>query len=141
MNSFTGFILPKKDGGKAKYQPQSAGNIIVITDDAEVTVPSDGLGYSIKKEMKILIPGMYRVAFSLKNTSNLMSHGYIYKNGAPIGYSERSTDSTTYVEFKEDLYFNINDLVQVYCYSSGGSGYIYNFRLSVLNSVYGTVNI
>ncbi|MDD5774356.1 MAG: hypothetical protein PHS64_00260 [Candidatus Omnitrophica bacterium] len=74
-----------------------------------------------KKEIRVLRSGTYRTSFEIK-TSGETASGRIYKNGVAFG-TNRTTTSTSYGVFEEDLVFAANDLVQLYC--SVTSGYTY----------------
>jgi len=66
------------------------------------------------KEIRVGIKGMYRVKFSLKSQNgSWLAYGKIYKNGLALG-TERSTVSTSYVTFTEDLDFDCLDLLQLW---------------------------
>jgi hypothetical protein len=74
-------------------------------------------------------PSPMRIYFELKNISGYTAYGKIYKNGDPIG-TERSTNSTTYVSFTEDISsFAENDNVELWMKTSGSRSYGCNFRI------------
>ncbi|MFQ5736744.1 MAG: hypothetical protein ACE5GY_07760 [Thermodesulfobacteriota bacterium] len=94
-----------------------------------------------KKEFAIIKGGALRIKFDLYHSSGgSMAYGRIYRNGAPVG-TLQSTNSVSAVTFSEDISgWNVDDLVQLYIYTStsGGTTYCQNFLVSVSN---GTVNI
>ncbi len=70
------------------------------------------------KETKLGEPtGVMKIYFELKiSTVAAEATARIYKNGVAIG-TERSTNSTTYISYTEDLGgFNSQDLIQIYVY-------------------------
>jgi len=98
------------------------------TNDPEKSTTST---YSTRlKEIFSAVTGVWRVRFDLRSSSSAYTaYGAIYRNGSPHGAS-RSTTSTTYVTFTEDLSFTTGDRIQLYgAVSSGGTAYVRNFRL------------
>ena len=86
-------------------------------------------------EIKINSPmSTIRIKFSLLNDlgGGYLTYGRIYLNGVAIG-AIRSTNSTTYVEYSEDIAINVKagDLLQIYCMTGNSSSpaYTCNFRL------------
>jgi len=83
------------------------------------------------KEFTIKKTGNYRVYFSLSSeTGTYYAYGRIYKNGIAYG-TERSTLSTTWVVYSENLAFVAGDLCQLYYYTLGGGSpvHVKNFNL------------
>lgn len=83
------------------------------------------------KEIFILHDGMYRVKFDLRSgNSGYVAHGRIYRNGAAYG-SSRSSDTTSYTTFSEDLNLRAGDFLQLYIWvsTSGKIAYVRNLRL------------
>lgn len=80
------------------------------------------------------IMGKIRIKFDLKRfgAAEYSVKAQIYKNGSPLG-TERSTISTNYVTFSEDLEIslNANDKLQIYglTLTSDNSCFVRNFRL------------
>lgn len=66
------------------------------------------------KEIRLMLKGdVIRSFFELKNMSSVVCYGRVYKNGVAYGI-ERSTTSSDYVSFTEDLAYGIEDLFQLY---------------------------
>jgi len=74
--------------------------------------------------------GKLRIKFDLAtNNTSVAAYGRIYKNGSAVG-TERSTQSTSYVTFTEDLEFKAGDKIQLYAHSNGTSiASVRNFRI------------
>jgi len=86
--------------------------------------------YSKLKEVYCRVAGLWRVRFDLRSSSSAYTaYACIYRNGVVYGTS-KSTTSTTYVTFTEDMYFGANEYIQVYGYISSAYGgvYVRNFR-------------
>lgn len=82
------------------------------------------------KETKMGEPtGKMRIYFEMKSSDGSTVYGRIYKNGSPIG-TQRSTDSTDYVPFEEDLSSGLaaQDLIQIYAKAGTDLVYIRNLR-------------
>jgi len=103
-----------------------------IVGFADTEIINGGTTSYVKyKEIKIPIKGKYRVKFDIAAnvTFTYQVNGWVYKNGASWG-TERSTVSTTYVTFTEDLDFDVGDLVQLYIkVATAGYAYWRNFRI------------
>lgn len=64
--------------------------------------------------------GTVRVKFDLQSdTSSNTVYGRIYVNGVPKG-TQRSTTSTTYVTYTEDISFSSGEEIQIYIWSADG---------------------
>lgn len=74
--------------------------------------------------------GKFRIKFDLAtDNSSVVVYGRIYKNGNAVG-TARSTQSTTYVTFTEDLEFKAGDKIQLYAHSDGSKLVkVRNFRV------------
>lgn len=98
------------------------------------TERSEALNAYVKlKEIEVKRNGTIRVAFDLKSEVNFTAaFGRIYINGVATG-TERSTVSTAYVNYSEDLTVAEGDLVQLYAKHQdadpGNSAFVRNFRL------------
>jgi hypothetical protein len=80
------------------------------------------------------ISNWLRVYFELRSTSSsYLARGRVYCNGAAVG-TERSTTSTTYVAFTEDISLTVadGDLIQLYGRIATSAYYCYvqNFRIN-----------
>jgi hypothetical protein len=106
---------------------------LLLSGDAIVSTQS--ATYVKVKENRVL-SGAFRIKFDLRSSSTTYSvYGRIYRNDAALG-TERSTNSTTYVTYSEDLSgWGDADLEQIYAHSNGTGyfAYVQNHR------VYGTV--
>ena len=96
--------------------------------EKEITIPNDI--FSNDSEL--------RIKFDLKSANGAVTvYGRIYRNGVAVG-TERSTTSTSYVNFSEDISgWSAGDLIQLYT-RTGSNGivvYVQNFR------VYGDMDI
>jgi len=84
------------------------------------------------KEIVNLVAGVWRVEFKLRTTNSAgTAYGQIYRNGSPYG-TLRSTTSTTYVTFQEDLPFQVGDFIQLYVYISNSAYYVVTKELRLL---------
>ena len=91
---------------------QTAGDYLLDTNPAERTTAS--ASYVKLKETKVGVSGTFRIKFSLKSDAGGAVFARIYRNGVAVG-TERSTTSTTFVEYSEDIGgWAAGDLVQVY---------------------------
>jgi len=74
--------------------------------------------------------GKLRIKFDLStNNTSVTAYGQIWKNGNAVG-TERSTQSTGYVTFTEDLEFKAGDKIQLYAHSNGSKlANVRNFRI------------
>jgi len=80
------------------------------------------------------VAGTIQVSFDLKSGSSSAgrsAYGRIYKNGVAVG-TERSTLSTSYVVYTEDIAVVPGDLIQLYCKQQNASyvAYCQNFKLN-----------
>lgn len=107
-----------------------AGTILIASADTE---KSRGfLEYAKLKEIKICQGGTYRVKFSAKGGSvSDFLKARIYKNGGAFG-TERIPQSTSYIEYSEDLAFATGDTCELWGYGNGTHAvYVKEFRLYV----------
>jgi len=89
--------------------------------------------YAKVKEVSVRLPGSVRIKFDLKSSvSGASSKGIIYKNGVAFG-TERTTTSTSYTTYSEDLTFAAGDLIQLYIRDAENTeanvAYTKNFRI------------
>jgi len=89
---------------------------------------TDAGSYVKVKEIFNNISGIWRVKFDMKALSGVTAYGRIYRDGTAYG-TERSTTSTSYVTFTQDLRFDVTDRIQLFLRSSGYASYASNFRL------------
>jgi hypothetical protein len=82
------------------------------------------------KEIRVYHSGRMRMKFDLRIAGPTVAEGQIYINGVAVG-TLRSTTSTAYVTFSEDLDVDDGDLVQLYTrnLAAGYPVYCRNFRL------------
>jgi hypothetical protein len=94
-------------------------NTIFFTDNTEI---SGGLtSYQKVFEFKCLQGGILNFTFTLKsNVGSYTAYGRIYKNGAAEG-TERSTTSTSYQTYNEEITVARGDLLQLYVKSSNST--------------------
>jgi hypothetical protein len=123
-----GSITPPKLAG------YSAGDDLISTAPAVKCISGNISAWTKLKEIKIDRGGVLRVKFDLKDTAGgNPSEGQVYRNGSPAG-TLRSTTSTFYVTFSEDISGWVGgDLVQLYCRSDGLTEglCVQNFSISV----------
>jgi hypothetical protein len=110
--------------------PFEPGDIVAIANDPYTQTQE--ITYTKLKEIQIATGGTIRISFDLQtNGGSYTAYGRIYKNGVAVG-TQRSTTSTTYVTFSEDLAgFSAGDLVQLYGKQQSASYicFVRNFRL------------
>lgn len=73
--------------------------------------------------------GICRVSFDLC-ANGVTAYGRVYRNGTAYG-TQRSTGSSSYVTYTEDLAFSIGDMIELYIWSSSSSytAFARNFRV------------
>ena len=85
-----------------------------------------------KKVFTIHANGIFRVKFSIRTgNTNQAGQGQIYKNGVAYG-TQRSNNTTAYVEYSEDLAFNAGDTCELWMRIGpdiGPTAYAQNFRI------------
>jgi hypothetical protein len=95
---------------------QVASDVLKVSADIERNTVSGA--YTKIKEVRIASAGGYRIKFALKSgTGGATSYGKIYKNGVAFG-TERTTTSTTYTTYSEDLTVSGGDLIQLYIHGN-----------------------
>lgn len=95
--------------------------------------------YTKIREIKLGRSGSFRIYFVMKSLSGVYPvYGQIYRNGVAVG-TERTTSSTSYVGFTEDISgWNVGDLLQIYGHSNGSEEcYIQDTTLAVTAPVIG----
>lgn len=129
----TGDKLPAVDGSNltnvfSGMFVNSASDNLRYSANTERTV--HGTNWTKVKEIKINRAGTVRVKFDLKSAGGFQAMGRIYKNGSAIG-TERTTASSSYQTYSEDIVFAAGDLIQIYTcsVSSSGNSYISNNRI------------
>jgi hypothetical protein len=128
--SATELLIMKKSPTVA---PEStAGDYLIGSSDAEVTLSYGTSTYTKIKELTTKIGGTFRIKFSMHRHASETGtvYGRVYRNGAAVG-TEQSTDSTSYVEFSEDIEgWSPGDLIQIYYKNpTDGDGNLQNFRI------------
>lgn len=101
-----------------------ASNTLRFSADAERLTSGGGVSgnatYQCLKQISVAFPGKYRISFDLcgaySGGSYHYGYGRIYVDGAARG-TERSTNSTSYVTFTEDLYLPKGGTIQLYAKS------------------------
>jgi len=74
-------------------------------------------------------PTTIRIYFELRSTGLHNAYGQIYKNGSAYG-TLRSTASSSFVGYTEDLTFSQGDTIELWVYAdSGETAYVQNFRV------------
>jgi len=107
-----------------------ASDTLVVSADTERSEVSSAT-YAKVKEVLVRTQGTIRVKFDLKKDGTNTALGRIYINGVAVG-TERDTNSTSYVNYSEDISVEANDLVQLYIKPSANDvnkyAYTQNFR-------------
>lgn len=113
----------------AKIRNAVTGTQVAAASDGEES--STATPIALIKEIYVPYGGTFSVYFELKSdTASFFADGRIYVNGAPAG-TYRTTNSTVYVSYTEDIPVNPGDLVQLYTGRAGGSATssVRNFRI------------
>jgi hypothetical protein len=113
------------------FEYQAGNNIVVYNDSDSVSTPATS--YTEKKACIIGRGGTVRISFTLRSfSSSTTVYGRIYKNGVAVG-TERSTTSTGYVVFTEDIAVSQNDRISLYLRtsSSGNPAFSQEFVIRV----------
>ena len=108
----------------------TTGAYILISADTEQTSSIGLTSYTKVKEIDVAINGTYSIYFELRTPNPAgPAYGRIYVNGIAVG-TERSTSSTAYVAYAEDIVITSHDLVQLYYHTTGANtALIKNFRI------------
>lgn len=120
----------------------ATGANVNLSADAERTSATQV--YNKSKEIVCPFYGVINVYFEIRsNVGDYDVYGRIYKNGTPVGI-ERSTQSTSYVSYNEDISFVPGDRIQLYIHPDSVSDQMRtrNFRLrsnKILGTVLGTI--
>lgn len=107
---------------------------VLHSHDAEAT--ETGLVYTKKKTITLTLLNpptntTIRCYFELHSSGvGALAYGRIYKNGSALG-TERSTNSTSYVAYTEDLAFSMADALELWSMvqTGGFTAYVRNFRV------------
>jgi hypothetical protein len=114
----------------------TAGDYIIGSNDAIAQTNNDT--YEKLKEFYNPLSGVLRVYFELRTSNaSYTAYGRIYINGAAVG-TERTTNSTSYVPFVEDLSVEYGDLIQLYAHKTTSAIHVanvQNFRLESGNPI------
>ena len=106
----------------------SGSNLLALTNIEESTT---GTSWSKLKEIRVKRSGVITVKFTLKTSnSNYASIGQIDVNDIIAG-TQRSTTSTSYITYTEDITVNAGDLIQLYLKSSGATTQAYTNLLAL----------
>jgi len=107
-----------------------ASSNLKLSADTEQTTTGSMDVYQKKKEILVLFPGIITVKFSIKRGTSVDSYGKIYVNSVAIG-TERENNTTSYVEYSENITVKIGDLVQLYIKSNfiSETALCQNFRI------------
>jgi hypothetical protein len=122
--------LPAVDASLLTSTPISAiaSNNVKLAHDAVFT--NTGAGLILVKSIRTLVTGTIRVSYDYAAGYVGPAFNFrIYKNGVAFGTNRTST-STSYVNWSEDLFFSAGDVIQLY--SEGGSPgtNVRNFRIA-----------
>jgi hypothetical protein len=92
---------------------------VLVSNATEVYI--SGNAYTLFKQIDIQFGGTIRTYFELHAQAGFTAYGRVYRNGIAVG-TERTTTSTTYVAFTEDIAnWLIGDFYQIYAHSSGAT--------------------
>jgi hypothetical protein len=121
-------------GGSKRYQVSASDDLIASADTVRNVSETS---YIEVKRIKVNVFGTLRTYFEMcavpySGYINTV-YGRVYRNGLAVG-TERSTFSTSYVAFTEDISgWMEGDFCQLYAYQSGNyvgpTGSIRNFRI------------
>ena len=112
-----------------------ASDDLVFSNDTERTTMS--LSYVKLKEITSYRSVNLRVFWEMKRIGDLVAvMSKLYINGVAEG-SEKSSSSTIYLEYTEDITINVDDLIQIYGHVASGSAtcYIQNMRIKFIGFV------
>lgn len=116
-----------------------SGSLQVI--NPSVYISSQTTIYTKGSEIQVYKGGTYSVYFELRtNNESYLAYARIYKNGVAVG-TERSTNSTTFVGFVENISLVVNDLIQLYYKATPAVAYVevFNFILRAKENEFGQV--
>ena len=121
------YVDDEVSGNLAVQSITTASDVLKVSADTEQSTNSSN--YGLKKSIKVLRGGVYRVKFDFKSNGAAWGYGRTYVNGVAEGAERMGT--TSYVTYSEDITLEVNDYIQIYIRGNGGSGYGYvkNFRL------------
>lgn len=109
-----------------KYRTNASSNL-QASSNAEVD--SSNTIFVKVKEIQMVIGGSIRVAFDLKSYSGSTTcSGQIYVNYIAVG-TLRTTTSTSYSTYTEDITVKPGDFVQVFIKTTANFGYVENLRI------------
>lgn len=101
----------------------------LLPGKSDSTVNVVGVGYLKFKEIRLDRTGDLRIKFQLTTDGGGTIRATIYKNGAPVG-TERNRAGAGSETFSEDIFgWATNDLVQLYCKTTGVVTSAENFRI------------
>ena len=108
-----------------KYRTIASSNLKASSD---LEVSNIETNFIKAKEICLNIPGSIRVAYALKAYDAASCSGQIYVNYVPVG-TLRTTNSTSYTTYTEDITVKPGDFVQVFIKTTASFGYIQNLRI------------
>ena len=122
--------------GSATPMPLYAGDSYILFQNTNSNDLEYATSYTSKGGARINNQGgTVRVSFDMRAPGGFIAYGKIYVNGVPRG-TERSTSSTTYVTFTEDITINAGDDIRIYAYQNTSAqvhGYIMNIFIKCGN--------
>lgn len=106
----------------------SATTYTVASSTSEVS--TSATSYTKLKEIYVPYGGTFSVYFEIKIDNGSGGRGRIYVNGVATG-TERSSGSTSYAGYSENITVSAESLIQIYAYfvSGGATTYIQNFLI------------
>ncbi|GAJ16107.1 unnamed protein product, partial [marine sediment metagenome] len=113
-----------------------ASDDTLLSDDGEES--TDSMVYVKMKELRVVVPGTYRITFSINEPTGLSTvNCTVYKNDGAHG-TPQSDSSGSYVEKTEDLVFEAGDLIQAYLNTSNSirPAYIKEFRVKGIINIH-----
>ena len=85
-------------------------------------------GWVKAKSVQVFATGILRVKFELRSPQNYTVYGRIYKNAVAYG-TQRSTTSSTFVAYTQDLSFSSEDTVELWINGGGYQVQVQNFKI------------
>jgi len=113
------------------YDYEISNDVLHAHDEEKTMSTSDAWVKAKEITINSLVrsPLLLRTYFELKSySSSYTVYARIYKNGSAYG-TERSTTSTSYVSFTEDLEFSEGDTIELWVYNPNCYAYVQNFRV------------
>ena len=118
------------------FEIEASDNVQHSNDTKRSTQNSSWTKVKEIKLLNALRGASLKIKFELLAQGSTTAHAKIYLNGSPIGQDRSTTNTTEWQVFEETFSNGVNlqpgDLLQIYAYSSAGSGtyaHVQNFRL------------